>query len=57
MSNYPVLLNGPDVRVLPSHIFVADYTDTSHYSAMKVGGYLDKQALQSVVKDTLAVDP
>jgi hypothetical protein len=57
VSNYSVLLNGPDVRVLPSHIFVADYSDSTHYSAIKVGGYLDQQALQSAVKDTLAVDP
>ena len=57
VSKYPVLLNGPDVRVLPSHIFLSDYSDTTHYSAIKVGGYLNTQALQSAVKDTLAVDP
>lgn len=57
VSKYPVLLNGPDIRVLPSHIFISDYTDSNNYAAVKVWGYLSGPALQSVIKDTLAVDP
>jgi hypothetical protein len=57
VKNYPVLLNGPDVRVLPSHIIVAGYTDTNTYTAIKVGGYLSDTQIQSLVKETLGINP
>jgi hypothetical protein len=57
VSKYSSLLNGPDVRVLPSHIVIADYSDTTHYTAIKVGGYLSMPGLQSLVKEILSIEP
>jgi hypothetical protein len=57
VNQYPILLNGPDVRVLPSHIVVSAYTDTTHYTASKVAGYLDEAGLESLIKADLAIDP
>ena len=57
VSKYPILLNGPDVRALPSHIFIAAYSDTTHYTANKAMGYFDTSAIESLVKDSLRIDP
>jgi len=55
VKNYPILLNGPDVRVLPSHIVIASYLDTTHYSAFKVSGYLSLDGLQSLIQSNLSI--
>ena len=52
---HPVVLNGPDVRVLPTHIFIADYSDTQHYSAIKVWGLLNAAAVEQVIGQTFNV--
>jgi hypothetical protein len=57
VNKYPVLLNGPDVRVLPSHIVISSYSDTTHYGASKVGGYLDEAGIESLIKSELDLDP
>jgi len=54
---FPNVLNGPDVRVLPTHIFIADFTDTQHYTAIKVWGLLDQQGLEQVVQQTFNIAP
>jgi hypothetical protein len=36
---------------------VSAYADTTHYTAIKVGGYLSQTDLQSLVKEILSIDP
>jgi hypothetical protein len=57
VSRHPAVLGTPDVRVLPMHIFVAAYTDTAHYKAVRVWGYLNQTQLTEVVTDTFDVRP
>lgn len=52
VRRHPQVLDGPDVRVLPSHIFIAAYTDTQHYTAIKIWGYLDQDGLSQAMDET-----
>lgn len=53
----PSVLNGPDVRVLPTHLFIADYSDSQHYTAIKIWGLLDEQGLNEAIQETFRVNP
>jgi len=52
---HPDVVNGPDVRVLPTHFFIADYTDTQHYTAVKVWGMLDEAGIAQVIQQTFNI--
>jgi hypothetical protein len=54
---HPPVLSGPDVQALPSHIFIADYTDSQHYTAIKVWGLLDQQGLEQTIQQTFNIAP
>jgi thioredoxin-like negative regulator of GroEL len=54
---HPQVLNGPDVRVLPTHIFIADYSDSQHYTAIKIWGLIDEQGLQQTIQQTFKIAP
>jgi thioredoxin-like negative regulator of GroEL len=57
VQQHPQVLNGPDVRVLPTHIFIADYSDTQHYTAIKIWGLIDEQGLQQTIQQTFKLNP
>ncbi|HEY9774699.1 MAG TPA: hypothetical protein V6C81_13140 [Planktothrix sp.] len=54
---HPQVMNGPDVQALPSHIFIADYTDSQHYTAIKVWGLMDEQGLEQTIQQTFNIAP
>jgi hypothetical protein len=57
VQQHPGVLNGPDVRVLPTHLFIADYTDSTHYTAIKVWGLIDQSGLEQVIQETFNIAP
>jgi len=54
---HPQVMNGPDVQSLPTHFFIGDYTDSQHYTAVKVWGLMDEQGLEQLIQQTFNIGP
>ncbi|HEY9793417.1 MAG TPA: hypothetical protein V6D22_23655 [Candidatus Obscuribacterales bacterium] len=57
VASFGAILNGPDVRVLPTHVFVSTYDDSTHYDAIKVWGLLRVNQLDEAITDTFNIAP
>ncbi len=57
VQQHPSVVQGPDVRVLPTHMFIGSYADSQHYVAIRIWGLMDESALQDVIQQTFHINP
>jgi thioredoxin-like negative regulator of GroEL len=57
VNRHPSLLHTVDVPTLPLHMFVVSYTDTAHYEATAVKGFIDEVSFQNQIEDVFGFKP